>query len=355
MLNCRSFTVAPACPPTNSLFYCLASRSPPLLPARNPLPTPPSTSTSLPPTKSIPSTLTPLSAAPSTSSPIATSTAFTLPTSFRNLSPPAGDPSPIATILNFAWPPGTGIPKARGAMPLTKAATSPAAPISDPLFATFCLTRSRIAASPPAAIAPCKVPISSTGKAIPTSPANSRANPIRSTRNGSSPTSAQKNQSTPRAFSGLRHSQPHFKSNIGSAPTRSISTAARRANGKFSIQEKSLARRAAPQSSNSPHRRSPRATSASSCPNPPTPATNTTQPIHATASATPSNKLNSAQSMPAKISSPSQNLQRNPQPTTPPPPSIPGTPPKTPAMAAIISTPDSTSSSQAASPTIFLP
>src|SRR5882672_1781075 len=355
MLNCRSFTEAAACPPNNSPFHFFASRSPPLLPSRNPRPTPPSTSTSLPLTKSIPSTPTPLSAARSTFSPIATSTAFTLPTSFRNLSPPAGDPSPIATIPNFAWPPGTGIPKAPGATPLTKAAISPAALISNLPFATFCLTRSLIADLPPAVIAPCKARISSTGKAIPTSPANSPANSIRSTRNGSSPTSARKNQSTPRAFSGPRHSLPHFKSNTGLAPTHSISTVDPKASGKFSIQEKSRAPRAAPQSSNSPHRPFPPATSAYSCPNPPTPVTNTTQPISATASATPSSKSNSAQSMPTKMSSPSQNLQRNPQLTTPLPPSIPGTPPKTLATAAITSTPASISSSPAALPTIFLP
>src|SRR5882724_10111694 len=101
-----------------------------------------------------------------------------------------------------------------------KAATSPAASISNLPSATFCLTRSLIADSPPAATVPYRARISSTGKAILTSPPNSPANPIRSTRNGSSPTSAQKNKSTPRAFSGPRHSQPPFKSNTGSAPTR---------------------------------------------------------------------------------------------------------------------------------------
>src|SRR5256885_1304136 len=345
----------PACPPNDSPFHFFGSRSPPLLPSRKPLPTPPSTSTSLPPTKSIPSTPTPLSAARSTSSPIATLTAFTLPTSFRNLSLPAGDPSPIATIPNFAWPPGTGIPKAPGATPPTKAVTSPAAPISNLAFATFFLTRSLIADSPPAATAPSKVPISSTGKAILTSPANSRVRPIRSTRNGSSLTSARKNQSTPRAFNGLRHSQPHFKSNTGSAQTRSISTVVQKVNGKFSLQEKSLTRKAAPRSSNSPPRQSPLATSAYSCPNPPIPATNTTPPIPATVSATPSSKSNSAQSMPTRISSPSQNLPQNPQPTTPPRPSIPGTPPKMRATAATTRTPASTFSSPAVSPTIFPP
>ncbi len=141
-------------------------------------------STSLPITASIPSIRIKLSVVPLMFCRAPESITSTRRIFCRSRFPLGGDPFPTEIILSCARLPGIGLKMEPGAIRPIKTATSPAAATCKRPSNTSSRIPCRIADFQPAAIVPCRMPASATGKAIHISPANSPAKATRSIRNG---------------------------------------------------------------------------------------------------------------------------------------------------------------------------
>ena len=173
-----------------------------------------------------------LSAVRSTCSLAWTSTGSTRRTLFRSRSQRAGGRSLTATIPNCEWRHGTGTKTVHGATQPIAVDTSRAARNLKIRSATYSLMLCRTAALPPAEIARCRVRTLLIGRAIRTSPANSRARATRCIHSGWWLTCGRRSQSTLFASTGRVLMPLGIRWNTGRARTRLILTRAPKANGK---------------------------------------------------------------------------------------------------------------------------